>query len=104
MSWKSVKEFLKFDWRKVIIFLVFIIPISIIPNFGFGIWWPGADIGTNYGFPFNFYGYGGGPPSPIVTQALNYYFDYWALTFDIVFWYFISYFAVWVYDRVRRER
>lgn len=94
------KEFLKPDWRKLILFLILMILTSAIPNFGFGIWWTGADIGRNYGFPFNFYGYGGGPPlSP--GEQVPFYFNVSSLVLNILVWYLISCLIIIIYDKVK---
>ena len=100
------KHWLKPNLKKIIIFLLLIIPTSIIPNFGFGIWWSGADIGVNYGFPFNFYGYGGGPPLRPGQQVPTYGFDFRSfilLLGNIVIWYIVSCLIVWIYYKVKKK-
>jgi hypothetical protein len=93
----NIKQFI--DWRKILIFVILILVTSAIRN----LFIVGADIGANYGFPFNFYGYGGGPPlSP--GQAVPSYFDYGALVGNIIVWYIVSFLIVFVYDKVRRKK
>jgi hypothetical protein len=99
MDWK---KFL-FDWRKITLFLILVIFTSVISNFGFGIWWTGADIGINYGFPFNFYGYGGGPPL-ISGQPIPMYFYPIALVENTIIFYLLSCLIIWVYDKFRKKR
>ncbi len=75
-----------------------VIPTSLISNFGYGMWWTGVDIGVNYGFPFNFYGYGGGPPQE-TEQPVPRYFHPQSLVGNIIFWLLISHISVMVFDR-----
>lgn len=102
----NAKQFLKPDWRKIVIFLLLFIPTSIIPNFGFGIWWSGADIGIVYGFPISFYGYGGGPPlrpdQPIPTYEFG-FINFILLLSNAIIWYTISCVTVWIYDKVKKK-
>jgi len=93
----NIKQFI--DWRKILIFAILILATSAIRN----LFIDGADIGANYGFPFNFYGYGGGPPL-IQGQPIPYYFSYVALILDIVVWYFFSFLVVFAYDKLRRKK
>jgi len=98
MKWEN---FFKPYWKKIILFLILVILTSVVSNFGFGIWWAGADMGINYGFPFNFYGYGGGPPlSP--EQPIPTYFYPIALIGNIIIWYLLSCIIIWVYDKVKK--
>ncbi len=98
----TLKQFLKPDWRKIVVFVVLFIPTAVIPNFGFGIWWGGADIGISYGFPFNFYGYGGGPEL-LPGEFIPVYFHYEAIVENIIIWYLLSCLIVWIYDKVRKR-
>jgi hypothetical protein len=99
----NLKEFLKPDWKKIILFLISLILTSVISNFGFGIWWSGADIGINYGFPLSFYGYGGGPPLR-PDQPIPTYFNFVGLIGDIIFWYVVSYLIIWVYEKMKKKK
>jgi len=96
MNWKG---FLKPEWRNIVIFVFLIIVTSSIPN----LFVEGADIGINYGFPFNFYGYGGGPEL-LPGQSIPTYLRYEALIEDVVIWYLLSCLIVWVYDKVKKKR
>lgn len=91
----------RFDWREIVLFLFIIILTSVISNFGYGIWWTGADMGANYGFPFPFYGYDGGllqPGQPIPT-----YFYPLSLILNIMIWFVVSYFVIRIYDKVKKK-
>lgn len=78
-------------------FLVLMVPTSAISNFGYGIWWTGVDIGVNYGFPFSYYGYGGGPPLE-PSQPIPTHFSILSLIGDIIVWYLFSCFIEWIYE------
>ena len=78
------------------------IPTSVISNFGFGILWTGFDIGINYGFPFSFYGYGGGPPLR-PDQPIPTYFQPISLVADIALWYLISCLIICIYDKLKKK-
>jgi hypothetical protein len=96
-------KFIKPDWRKIVLFLILLILTSITPNLGFDIWWTGADMGTNYGFPFSFYGCCGGPPL-MYGQPVPTYSHPIALIEDILLWYLISCLIVWVFDKLKMEK
>jgi hypothetical protein len=85
----------------VILFLVLIFSTSAISNFGFGVWWTGVDVGVKYGFPFCFYGYGGGLPLD-PDQKTPRYFNLPALVGDIIVWYLFSYLLIRVYEYLAR--
>jgi len=83
MNWK---QFLKPDWRKVVIFIIFLI---IFLPFKSGIsigelYWPAI-----------------GLPLPIYAEN---YFIYFGLIFDLIFWYIVSLFIVWVYDKFKKVK
>ncbi len=86
------------DWRRISLFIVLMIPTSLIPNFGHDLWWTGVDIGINYGFPFSFYGYGGGPPQE-PDQPVPRYFYPLSLMGDMVLWFLVSHASVAIFDR-----
>lgn len=92
----KIKQFI--DWRKILLAIILIAITSAVPN----LFITGADIGINYGFPFNFYGYGGGPPLE-PGQSISSYFNPLLLLGDIIIWYFISFLIVFAYDRIRRK-
>ncbi len=96
------KEFLKPDWKKIILFLILIIATSVPSN----IFIEGADIGKNHGFPFNFYGYGGGLAllMNIPGQQIQSYFDVSPLIANIIIWYLISCLIILVYNKYRSKK
>ncbi len=94
---------MKGDWRKVSLFIVLMIPTSLFPNFGHGLWWTGVDIGINYGFPFSFYGYGGGPPQE-PEQPVPRYFDPISLMGDVILWFLVAHVSVMIFDRFNTRR
>ncbi len=97
------KGSLRIDKRTAMIFLVLIFTTSAMSNFGRGVWWTGVDVGVNHGFPFSFYGYGGGPPLE-PDQETPRYFDLPALVGDIMVWYLFSYLLTRVYDGLSKTR
>lgn len=96
MNWK---QFLKPNWGKIVIFVILILVTSIIPN----LFTYGADIGINYGFPFNFYGCCGGP-ALLPGQTSPSFFRYYAIIMNIVIWYLFSCLIVWIYGKVRGKK
>ena len=94
MNWKNFK----IDLRKILLAGILISITSSIPN----LFVSGADIGINYGYPFNFYGYGGGP-ALIIGQAAPSYLSYLSIIEDVIFWYLISFFIVWVFDKIGKK-
>lgn len=71
---------------------------SAIPN----LFLYGADLGINYGFPFNFYGYGGGPALS-AGQPIPQYFSILNLVMDIVVWLVVSFLIVFIYGKFRKK-
>jgi hypothetical protein len=61
----------------------------------------GADIGLNYGFPFNFYGYGGGRPVILYGQPVPQYFSVITLVLDAAIYYLVACAIVAVYHKSR---
>lgn len=97
------KSYLRIEKRTVMIFLILIFTTSAISNFGHGVWWTGVDVGVNHGFPFCFYGYGGGPPLE-PDQETPRYFDLSALIGDIVVWYLFSFLLIQAYERSIKDK
>jgi len=82
----------------VVLFLILIAITSSIPN----LFIYGVDLGINYGFPFNFYGYGGGP-ALLEGMPVPQYFNAVNLVMDILVWLIISFLIVFVYSKVRKR-
>jgi len=99
MSWK---EFLKPDWRKIVITLA-LIGLSFLYIYEPLI----ADAYEAYrGLPLFYWKYfvGAGPliegmevPEP-VTEFL-----YFNLIIDLIFWYLLSCLIIWIYDKVKKK-
>lgn len=95
------------DWRrffrptigKMILFIALAAATSITPN----ILTRGADIGLNYGFPFGFYGYGGGPPLMKGMEA-PYYVSIPNAILDVAFWYLVSCVLIWLFYAITGKK
>lgn len=93
------------DWKglfrptigKMMLFIALAAATGITPN----ILIQGADIGLNYGFPFNFYGYGGGPPLA-EGMEVPYYVNIPNALFDAAFWYIVSCGLAWLFRRAAK--
>ncbi len=81
-----------------ILFFVLIAVTSTIPN----LFMYGADLGINYGFPFNFYGYGGGP-ALTTGQPVPQYFNVLSLVADILVWLIVAFLIVLVYSKFKKK-
>jgi len=94
MNWK---EFLKPDWRKIVLMFIFVMLTSIIKNLGILV---RTEIIDYYGFPFPFYGKAGlfEPPQPYRT-----FFDPIALIGNIIILYLLSCLIVWIYKKVKKK-
>ena len=83
----SVKEFLKPDKRKILLFIFLSISI-ILPQGTWGI---------------HFYGY----PLPTRVEAStvlggnNFFIE--NLFVDLIFWFILSFSIIWIYDKVRKK-
>ena len=99
----DLQDLFKPDLKKITMFLILFAPTSMIPNFGYGVWWTGVDIGINYGFPFNFYGYGGGPPLE-PGQPIPRYFSLISIVGNALAWYVISCALAWVFHKAIANR
>lgn len=91
MKVKTIKEFIKLDWRKILIFVVLSVILFTIP-------WPTPCCDTPYyqGFPLPVYVQGGfiGFPKTLILTSF---------VMDIIIWYFLSSLIVWIYDRVKKK-
>jgi hypothetical protein len=95
MDWK---EFLKPDWTKVVVFVILIFITSSIPD----LFIEGTDMRISYGFPFSFFIFGGRLElSP--GQSIPFYFHYEAIIENIIIWYLLSCFIVWVFDKAKKR-
>jgi hypothetical protein len=80
----NLKKFLKPDWRKIVIFIVLL--IVFLP------WKSGIIVGELYWRAWGF-------PWPILAHKLIYQ----GLTLDLIFWYLISCFIIWICDKLKKK-
>lgn len=92
MNWK---EFLKPDWRKILLFVILSILLSAIPNFVIEI---PVFCGLSFGIPLPFY------CSLILPFDFNGGFVITNLFVDIIFWYLLSCLIVWIYGKLKKEK
>jgi hypothetical protein len=81
----NIKQFLKPNWKKIVIFVTISIIFSLID---YGI--SGELIIPIIGLPLPFY--------------INYNITYPFLIIDLIVWYFISCLIVWIYDKVKKKK
>jgi len=95
MNWK---QFLKPNWRKILIFVILIFLSSFfIWNF-LPVEWMGI------GFPIPFYEMQWGAPAfGISQQPVETSINSIGLIADIIFWYLMSCLIVWFYDKFRKK-
>ena len=94
----NIKEFFKPTIGKITFFLFLIIVTSIPSN----ILVYGADIGLNYGFPFNFYGYGGGLEL-LPGEAVRSYLNIQNFVIDILIWYLVVCLIIFIYNKLKKK-
>ena len=97
---KTLKQFLKPDWRKIVILVVLFI-ISVPTPSMFNLF---SNFETRYavyafGVPFGFFYI-----SPVVELAPEIYFDFIGLFGNIIIWYVLSCLIVWIYDKFREKK
>jgi hypothetical protein len=80
----TLKQFLKPNWRKVVVFVIIAIIFSLID---YGV--SGELIIPIMGLPLPFY--------------INYELIYPFLIIDLIVWYLLSSFIVWIYDKVKKK-
>lgn len=81
-----------------ILFFVLIAVTSAMPN----LFMYGFDLGINYGFPFNFYGYGGGP-NLTIGQPVPQYFNVLSLVADILVWLIVAFLIFLLYSKFKKK-
>ncbi len=101
----KIKEFLKLETRKKMIFVI----LFIIANFDFFfvLFTTGGDVGyfELVGFPLRFYksavcsNFG----EPYGVTCGGGFFSLPYLIFNIIFWYVVSCLIVWIYDKVKKK-
>lgn len=100
-----MKQFLKPDWRKIIIFII----VSVVLFLPLLIWQKWKSELTSIGFPIPFYSchitgfYGFQPFVGTVARGPYCFFSGSALIIDLIIWYFLSCFIIWIYDKLRKK-
>jgi len=94
MNLQSVKEFLKPNWIKIIVFGILIV-LSFIPNLHF--FWP-ISIHEAHGWPYPFYYCTYTIPPQLVCQ-----FELQWLFIDLLGLYILSCLVIWIYDKVKKK-
>jgi hypothetical protein len=92
----TLKQFLKPDWRKIVIFVVlFVLAVIIIPiiNARFGLYT------VSIGFPLPFYSC----TFLVELGSLCSFTGYTYIIIDILIWYLLSCLTVWIYDTLRKR-
>ncbi|MFH1048946.1 MAG: hypothetical protein V1732_04765 [Patescibacteria group bacterium] len=92
---KSIKQFLKLDWRKIIATLIFII-LSSYPPVIIG------QITHNNSAPITLYSSGFPIPYYIYETQIDVFYLF--LFLDIIFWYFISYLLIFIWDKIKGKK
>lgn len=102
-----VKEFLKPDWRKIIIVIVLVSlatsasgkfnkEVDNNPLYGpIGFFINNKGLYKEWGFPLKWLRVGGG------EKIIGYYFS---LSIDLIFWYFISCLIISVWDKIKNKK
>jgi len=97
MNWK---EFLKPDWKKIILTLgLFVLFSSISLVYG-PICFEGC---INFGFPYIFYSKIGVGFSNEV-QEFTVHTNYYSMFIDVVIWYLFSCLIFWIYDKFKKKK
>jgi len=98
MNWK---EFLKPDWRKIVVFVILFILSSFISAYFNTIYSAiGFCSSIKAGFPLAF----NTEISGIECGGDSSNFDIFSFILDIIFWYLLSCLIVWIYDKFRKKK
>jgi hypothetical protein len=89
----NLKQFLKPDWEKIVIWMIFLILSFMAPNHLIIL---PLFCGSNFGIPLPFYCSIKGPFN--FNAFVGFYF-----LADAIFWYFISCLIVWIYDKFKKK-
>ena len=87
----NIKQFLKPDWRKIVIFVIIFLITSFLRNF-----YKGLEVSTKYGFPIIFYNWD--------YYAKTTEFNFVGILVDLIIWYLLSCFIVWIFDKVKKKK
>ena len=100
-----IKQFLKPDWRKILIFIVLII-LMVISSSWFKVnVLKGRIMGGAFyemGLPLKFYSYSSSTPFPDEPLKVSEVFKPLYLFLDIVVWYFLSCLVVWFCNKFKK--
>ena len=99
----NVKQFLKPDQGKIVILVIITIVLSLLP-FKFGSVYynaHGLPLPLYFCMPNGLYVY---PEAPAPNCGfVDYPYLYLYSLIDIVFWYLISCFIIWIYDKLKKK-
>jgi hypothetical protein len=97
----NLKQFLKPDWRKIVIMLIFL-GLSFLYYHEVGAT---NVIMVNHGAPLNYFeiayirNSGGVEGLPPTFEII-----YFGLIIDLIIWYILSCFIVWIYDKIKKKK
>jgi len=124
MNKETIKQFLKPDWRKIILFLIFMIvsvyfcaPCPKLENSSIVLINPGAPLCEEHGFPLGYFQRGHSylegwyqriiwvPRDALFSlMSRNRPFYFAKFTVDLILWYFISCLIIFVFDKFRTKK
>jgi len=97
----TLKQFLKPEWKKIVVFIIFFIGSLFLGKFGIEMLrrlFAGCLVSSLIGFPFVFL-----TKIECITRKGGAVWDLISLLFDLIFWYLLSCFIVWIYDKVKKK-
>ena len=95
----NIKQFLKPDRRKIVIFIILFMISTLIR----------ANLFSNYELKHPYPAFAFGIPFvsfyiiPIVELTPEIHFNFIGLFENIIFWYFLSCLLVWIYDKFKKK-
>ena len=100
MGWK---EFIKPNWRKILVLIIILLPTILISYNQLNCWSFGGGCTHSEGFPFAYHSirYSAALPNePLPIESSNYF----AIVIDIIFWYLITCFLFYTYDKIKGKK
>ena len=98
----TLKQFLKPDWRKIVVLIILTIISSTVTYNELNCMTFGGGCTKSHGFPFAFYSIHYSVASPDAQPS--YYLNYVSIIPNIIIWYLLSCFIVWIYDKFRKKK
>ncbi len=98
----TLKQFLKPDWRKILIFVILLIISTFIGYNEANCMSFGGGCTHSYGFPFTIYSIHQSAymPSPLPKTT---HFNPTFIIPNIIIWYLLSCLIIWIYDKFRKR-